>query len=129
MQHDILSDALSAIKNAKRAGKKEVLIRPTSNLIRDVLKVMQKENYIGEFEFIEDGKGGQFKIEIKKDLNNCNSVRPRFYVKKTEYLKWEKRYLPARGIGILIISTSKGVLSHNEAKEKAVGGTLIAYVY
>ena len=129
MQHDILSDALSAIKNAKRAGKKEVLIRPASNLIRDVLKVMQKENYIGEFEFIDDEKGGQFKIEIKKDLNSCNSVRPRFYVKKTEYLKWEKRYLPARGIGILIISTSKGVLSHNEAKEKAVGGTLIAYVY
>mgnify|MGYP000586640044 CR=1 FL=1 len=129
MQHDILSDALSAIKNARRAGKKEVVIRPASNLIRDVLKVMQKENYIGEFEYIDDGKGGKFKINIKKELNNCNSIKPRFYVKKTDYLKWEKRYLPARGIGILIISTSKGVLSHHEAKEKGVGGALLAYVY
>ncbi len=129
MQHDILADALSTIKNARRVGKKEAVIRPASNLIRDVLKVMQKEKYIGEFEFIDDGKGGKFRVEIKKELNDCNCIKPRFYVKKTNYMKWEKRYLPARGMGILIISTSKGVLSHNEAKEKSIGGSLLAYVY
>lgn len=129
MQHDILSDALSTIKNARKAGKKECLIEPASELIKSVLKVMQKEGYIGLFELINDGKGGKFRVEIEKTLNDCNAIKPRFNVKKSEYDKWEKRFLPAAGFGTLIVTTSQGVMTHKKAIEEKTGGSLIAYVY
>ncbi len=129
MQQDTLADALSAIKNARRVGKKEVIVSPASNLIKDVLKVMQKENYIGEFEFIKNSGADQFIVQINKEINTCNIIKPRFYIKNKEFLKWEKRYLPAKGVGILILSTSQGVISHYEAHEKGIGGALLAYVY
>ncbi len=128
MRHDLLSDAMSAIKNAERVGKKECII-PASNLIRDVLKVMQKYGYIGEFEYIDDGRGGKFRVELKGVINDANSIRPRYPVGIDEFEKWEKRYLPARGFGILILTTDKGVMSHEEAKKKKIGGRLIAFVY
>jgi len=129
MQHNTLADALSAIKNARRVGKQEVVIRPASKLIQEVLKVMQKEKYVGDFECIENSRGGEFKVQVNKEINNCNIITPRVYIKHKEYLKWEKRFLPAQGVGVLILSTSQGVLSHVEAKDKCIGGALLAYVY
>lgn len=128
MRHDILSDILSAVKNGERVGKKEA-ITPTSKLAKAVLSIIQKRNYIGSFEFIDDGKGGKFKIQLLGQVNDCNAVRPRISVKKDEYEKWEKRFLPASGFGLLIVSTSKGILTHTEAKEKNIGGKLLAYIY
>jgi small subunit ribosomal protein S8 len=129
MQQDILSDALSTIKNARRAGKQECTISPTSNLIKNVLQVMQQHGYIGVFEEIEDGKGGKYKVEISNRLNDCNSIKPQFHVGKDEYTDYEKRYLPARQFGELIVTTSKGVMDHKQAREEGVGGSLLAYVY
>ncbi|MBU5688420.1 MAG: 30S ribosomal protein S8 [Candidatus Aenigmarchaeota archaeon] len=128
MRHDTISDVLSIIKNAEMVGKKEC-ITPASNLVKQMLFIMQKEGYIGKFEFIDDGRSGKFKIELKNRINNCNSIRPRYATKYTEFEKWEKRYLPARDFGIIILSTDKGLMTHKEAKEKKVGGRLIAYVY
>jgi small subunit ribosomal protein S8 len=129
MQHNTLADALSAIKNARRVGKQEVVIRPASKLIQEVLKVMQKEKYVGDFECVENSRGGEFKVQVNKEINNCNIITPRVYIKNKEYLKWEKRFLPAQGVGVLILSTSQGVLSHVDAKDKGIGGALLAYVY
>ncbi|MCJ7478859.1 MAG: 30S ribosomal protein S8 [Candidatus Nanohaloarchaeota archaeon QJJ-7] len=129
MQQDILADALSAVKNARNTGKGECTISPTSGLIKDVLKVLQDKGYIGVFEEIEDGKGGKFKVEVKNRLNECNAVKPRFYVDKDEYRKYEERHLPARDFGELIVTTPEGVMDHREARERGVGGALLAYVY
>lgn len=129
MQHDTLSDALSTIKNARRAGKKECVVSPASDLIKNVLKVMQKEGYVGLFEHIDDGKGGKFRVEIKKNLNDCNAIKPRFNVKKDDYNSWEKRYLPAAGFGTLVVTTSQGVMTHTKAIEEGLGGSLLAYMY
>jgi len=123
-----LADVLSAIKNGERVGKTDC-VAPASKLVKEVLKVMQKEGYIGVFEFIDDGRSGKFKIELKKKVNDCNVIKPRYAVGKDEFEKYEKRYLPARGFGILLVSTTKGVMKHQEAKEKNVGGKLLAYVY
>lgn len=128
MRHDTLADVLSTIKNAERVGKKEC-ITPASKLARDILKVMQKNGYIGNFEFIDDGRSGKFRIELKNKVNNCNVIKPRFSVKMDEFEKFEKRFLPARGFGILILSTNKGVISHEDAKKHHVGGKLLAYVF
>ena len=126
---DPLANALSTIMNNEVRGKKECLIYPASKLIINVLKTMQKEGYIGNIEYIEDGRGGKLKVELLGRINKCGVIKPRFPVKKDEFEKWEERYLPARDIGILIVSTSKGVMTHIEAKRQGVGGVLLAYVY
>ncbi|MCD6402878.1 MAG: 30S ribosomal protein S8 [Candidatus Aenigmarchaeota archaeon] len=128
MKHDPLSDALSIIKNAEKVGKKECIV-PASNLIREVLKVMQRHGYIGAFEFIDDGRSGKFKVELKNVINDTNTIKPRYPVGIDEFERWEKRYLPAAGFGILILTTDKGVMSHEEAKKKKIGGRLLAFVY
>ena len=79
MRHDTLADVMSAIKNAERIGKKEC-ITPASNLVREVLKVMQEKGYIGTFEFIDDGKSGKFRIELKNKINDCGVIKPRYPV-------------------------------------------------
>nr|AAU83275.1 SSU ribosomal protein S8P [uncultured archaeon GZfos27B6] len=127
--NDPLADALSHIKNTERVGKMECEIKPASKLIGNMLGVMQEGGYIEEFEFVEDGKAGVFKVKLRGKINNCNAIKPRFYVRAKEYEKWEKRFLPARKFGLLIVTTSKGVMTHEKAIEAGVGGQLLAFVY
>lgn len=127
--NDPLADALSHIKNTERVGKMECTIKPASKLIGNVLSVMQESGYIDEFEFEEDGKAGLFKVRLCGKINDCNSIKPRFHVGVKEYEKWEKRLLPARDFGVLIVTTSNGVISHKKAIADGVGGQLLAFVY
>ncbi|MCG2887323.1 MAG: 30S ribosomal protein S8 [Vulcanisaeta sp.] len=106
-----------------------MIIWPSSKLVGNVLRVMQRYGYVGEIEFIEDGRGGKFKVQLLGKINDVGVIKPRFSVKVSELRMWEEKYLPARNIGILILSTSKGVLSHLEARQLHVGGVLLAYVY
>jgi len=129
MQNDPLSDALSRINNAARAGRREVVIRPASKLIGRVLKIMQDHTYIEEFEYVENGRGGEYRVRLSPTINKCGAIKPRFSVKKDEMEKFEARYLPAQDFGILIITTNRGVMTHSDAKKMGVGGKLLAYVY
>ena len=129
MSKDILANAMSSIKNHEEVRKKEVLIDPASNLVGDVLEVMEKEDYIEGMEFIEDKKSGKYKVSLKGNINNCGVIKPRFSIEAGDFEKWEKRYLPAAGYGLLAESTPRGEKSHKEAKEKGLGGRLIAFVY
>jgi small subunit ribosomal protein S8 len=90
---------------------------------------MQKHKYIGEFEFIDDGLLGKLRIQLLGRINSCGVISPRFAVKKDGFNQWERRFLPAVGVGILIVSTPKGVISHIEAQNRSLGGRLIGYVY
>ncbi len=129
MLNDPLANALVAIKNAERVGKRECTIKPASKLIGRVLKLMQDYGYIEVFEWIDDGKAGMFKVILKGNINDCNVIKPRYSIKKNEFEKWESRYLPAENFGILIISTNKGIVSQYEAKKEGIGGRLLGYVY
>lgn len=129
MMHDLINDAIVNIKNHERIGKPDCVVKPTSKLLIDILKIFQREGYVGEFELMEDRKGGQIKVKLVKKINECGVIKPRFSVKYTEFPKWERRYLPARDFGILVVTTPKGVMSHKEAKEKKIGGKLLVYVY
>lgn len=126
---DPIADALISIKNSDRAAKKECLYRPASKLFGEILKVMQANGYISSFEFIEDGRDGMYRIGLLGKINECRAIKPRYAVRKNKFELFEKRYLPARDVGILVVSTPKGVLTHKEAKSKGLGGRLIAYVY
>lgn len=128
MRHDTLADVMSTIKNADRIGQRDC-ITPASNLVKEVLKLMQKRGYIDVFEFIDDGKSGKFKIQLKSKVNDCNVIKPRYSVRVDKFEKWEKRFLPAREFGVLILSTTKGLMTHEEAKKQHLGGKLLAYVF
>ncbi len=128
MLHDPLADMMSTIKNAERVGKNSCVTR-ASNVVKSILQIMQEQGYVGAFEFIDDGRGGKFKIELRGKIIDCNVIKPRYSVKVDEFEKWEKRYLPAREFGLLILSTSKGVIEHKKAKQTKTGGKLLAYVY
>ena len=126
---DPVADALVAIKNAERVGKTSCVLKPASKMLGDVLKVMQKKGYIGQFEFVDDGRAGQYRVQLIGRINNCGAIKPNYYVKKDEYEKYEKRYLPGQNIGVLVVSTPSGLLSQEEAMKRNTGGRLIAYVY
>ncbi len=124
---DWLSTMLNDIMNCKKAGKKETTITPVSNLMLGVLKILKENDYIEDFK-VEEDKFRKVVIKIKK-INKCGSIKPRFFVKKNGFDKYIRRYLPARGFGIIIVSTNKGLMTHREAIEKNIGGSLIAYCY
>jgi len=126
---DPLADAMSVIKNAESVGKPECIIHPASKLVGRTLKVMADRGYIGEFEFIDDGKSGMFKVKLLGRINRCGVIKPRFAAKVADLENWEKRYLPSRNFGLLILSTSKGVIAHADARTQNIGGQLLAYVY
>lgn len=129
---DPLANTLSAIYNAEMRAKKEVVTWPASRLILNILKVLQREGYIGEFEYIDDGRWGKIKIQLLGRINKIGVIKPRYPVKYTELVNppsWLKKYLPAYNIGILILTTPQGVMSHREAVEKKIGGVLLAYCY
>jgi len=126
---DTLANAMNNIQNAEKIGKREVYLKPASKLISSVVKVMMAKGYIGEFEFVDDDRAGIFKVQLLGRINKCAVIKPRFPVKHKEFESWEEKFLPARDIGILIVSTPKGVMSHEDAKALGIGGRLLAYVY
>ena len=129
MLNDVLANAMVNLKNYERVGKSECIVCPASNLIKAVLQVMQDNNYIANFEYIDDGKAGQFRVRLIGRINNCNVIKPRMPVKISDLKKYEKMYLPSRNFGTLILSTPNGVMTHTEAKKQNTGGILLTYVY
>ncbi len=127
--NDSLANALALINNYELIKKNEALIKPTSKLIRKVLDIMKDKGYIGEYEEVTDGKGNYLKIKLLGRINKCGAIKPRYSVIKIGYEKFEKRYLPAKDFGILIVSTQNGLMTHLGAKEKSLGGRLLAYIY
>ncbi len=126
---DPLANALSNIYNNEERHKHECIVSPASKLIGKVLRVMQKNGYIGEFEFVDDGKSGKFRVQLLGRINKCGVVKPRFSVKSDAIENLERKFLPAADVGIIILTTPNGIISHKEAKEIGAGGRLMAYVY
>lgn len=127
MTRDWLSAMLNDLVNCKKAGKYKTAVMPVSNLMLKVLDIMKSRGYIENLE-IEDGKFKKVIITIGK-LNDCKAIKPRFFVNAKNIGNYIRRFLPARDMGILIISTNKGLMTHEEAAEKKIGGSLIAFCY
>lgn len=126
---DTLANGLTTVVNTEMRNKRECIISPASKLLGRVLRIMQLNGYIGEFEFIDDGRAGKFKVQLLGRINKCGAIRPRFSVKTAKFEEWEKKFLPSREVGLLVVSTPSGVLSHKDAREKHVGGKLLAFIY
>ncbi len=129
MRHDPLADALTNIKNCEMVGKKEAIIYPTSKLLGGVLKILKEHGYIEDYEYIENYKGGIYRVKLRGRIHEIKAIKPRFPVKYKEIEEWEQKLLPSWTMGLLIISTPKGLMTNEEAKKERIGGKLIAYVY
>ncbi|MEK6922395.1 MAG: 30S ribosomal protein S8 [Nanoarchaeota archaeon] len=129
MLHDPLATALSNIWNAEKVGKTQCIAKPSSRVIKSVLGILHNNGYIGDFEEIADGGKNLLRINLLGKVNKCSVIKPRYPVKYTDLEKYEKRYLPAKDFGILIISASKGLITHIDARNSKTGGRLIAYCY
>ncbi len=127
--NDPLANVLSFIQLYERKGKREVLTKNNSKLIKKILTILNEKGYVGGYEEITDAKGNLLKINLLGNINKVGVIKPRFKVKKNEYVKYEKRYLLAKDFGVLIVSTNKGLMTHTEAKEKGIGGRLVSYCY
>ncbi len=127
--NDTLSNTLSKIDAYENLGRGDCIIPISSKIIKKVLEIMNKYNYVGAYEITNTSRGEILKINLIGSINKCGVVKPRFSVKKNDFEKYEKRYLPAQNFGILIVSTSQGIMTNYEAKEKNLGGKLLAYVY
>ncbi|KYH38720.1 MAG: small subunit ribosomal protein S8 [Candidatus Bathyarchaeota archaeon B23] len=127
--NDPLANALTTIRNHEERRKKECIISPASKLIGKVLRIMQSKGYIGEIEYIDDGRAGKFRVQLFGRINDCRAIKPRHAVRMKEMEEWEKRYLPAKDVGVLILTTPQGIMTHEEARKRHIGGRLIAYVF
>lgn len=127
--NDPLANVYSAIQLYDRLGKRVCTVKPSSRIIKENLKILHDLGYLGEFKEIKDNKGGIIVINLLGSINKCGVVKPRYAVKNNNYEKFEKRFLPSREIGILIVSTPQGIMTHAEAKNKKLGGKLLAYCY
>jgi len=129
MLNDPLANALSCILNTEKTAKPECEIKPVSKIIKKVLDIMKDNQYLGDYKETKNNKGNMIKVNLLGNINKCGAIKPRLAVQKDNYEKYEKRHLPAKGMGILIISTPKGIMTNEEAKKKEIGGRLIAYCY
>jgi len=129
MLNDPLAACLSKILNAEKTSKTQCQIKPISKEIKKVLSILQDHRYIGEIEEIKEARGDHFVVHLLQKINKCGVIKPRFSVQKDGFEKFEKRYLPAKDFGLLIVSTSQGIVIHNEARDKGVGGKLLAFCY
>lgn len=101
-----------------------MVIRRHSKLLLSVLAIAKLKGYVKDYSIEQ----GELKVTLGK-LNGCNAIKPRFMVKTDEIDKYVLRYLPAKDLGILIVSTSSGLMTHHTAQDKGLGGSLIAYIY
>lgn len=126
---NVLSNLFTTIYNNESRRKRECVVVPASKFSSEVLRVLQKHRYVGEFEQVDDGRSGKFRIQLLAKINKCGIITPHFSVKKDAYFGWERQFLPAYSMGMLLVSTSKGIMSHHEAQVGGLGGVLVGYVY
>ncbi|CAL1526330.1 40S ribosomal protein S15Aa [Biomphalaria glabrata] len=126
---NVLADALNSISKAEKRGKRQVLLRPASKVIVKFLGVMMKHGYIGEFEQIDDHRSGKIVVNLTGRLNKCGVVSPRFDVSIRDMEKWTNNLLPSRQFGFIVLTTSSGIMDHEEARRKHLGGKILGFFF
>ena len=132
MVTDPIADFLTRIRNAQMAGHRIVEI-PASNLKKRMTEILYGQGYILKYKFEEDNKQGVIKIALKYDaLTKQPAIQSLERVSRPglrSYAKPEEFRRVKNGLGVAIISTSKGVMTDKEAKVKKVGGEVLCYIY
>ncbi len=126
--NDPIANALNNINNAENVAKKTCLLNH-SKLLENVLTVLKSEGYINNYKIIDKPPYKKVVVYLYGRINKCKAIKPRFAVKHDDFEKFEKSFLISRDVGVLIVSTTSGVMTHKNAKQKKLGGRLLAYIY
>ncbi len=126
---DIINDFFAHATNCVAKGKFEITFSPINKLLIAILEKLKQYGYVSDFQILSKDKGGRVKVILSEYFNKGNAIKPRFPVGYEEFEKYEKRYLPAQGFGILLVSTNRGIKTNEECKKEKIGGVLVAYVY
>jgi ribosomal protein S8 len=127
-----VANTFTCIYNNELRRNSEAIIVPSSKLVVNILRAMQKEGYVGEFELIDDGRWGKVKVQLLGRVNKCGPITPRYPLSYRDMISlpdFIRKYLPSKEIGVIIVSTSKGVMSHRDAARNRMGGVALGYVY
>ncbi len=128
---DVIADMLTRIRNANNA-KHETVDVPASNLKKSIAEILLEEGYIRNYQIVEDGKQGIIRITLKYTANKQKVLRGLRRVSKPGlriYSNCEDMPRVMNGLGIVIVSTSKGVMTDKKARELNVGGEILAFVW
>ena len=128
MSVDLLADALNTLKTHEIKGEEKCEVK-ASGIVNEVFRILKENGYIRSFEFIDDGRGGFFNVQLSGTINDCGVIKPRFPVKRSEWARMEERYIPGVGVGLLVVSTPQGIMTNSQAQERQIGGRLIAFIY
>jgi len=127
--NDSLAQTLSHINNSEAVSKQIVELKPVSKMLKNVLDILKDKMYVGSYEIVAIPGGEKLVLNLLGNINKCGVIKPRFSYKFEDSEKIEKKYLPAKGFGLVIVSTPQGLMTLEEAKGKQIGGRLIAYCY
>lgn len=129
---DPIADYLTRLRNAIKARHRVVEV-PASNLKKEITKILFEKGYILNFKFMDEGEQGTIKIALKYDaVNKVNAIKRLDRVSSPglrRYVGYRNMPRVLNGLGIAILSTSKGVMTNKEASEQKIGGEVLCYIY
>jgi small subunit ribosomal protein S8 len=129
---DPIADYLTRLRNAIQA-KHRIVDVPASNLKKEITKILFEKGYILNYKFVDDGPQGTIKVALKYDAaNKTNAIKKLIRVSSPgmrKYTGYKDMPRVINGLGIAIISTSKGVMTDKEASDLKIGGEVLCYVY
>ncbi len=129
---DPIADYLTRLRNAIKANHRVVEI-PASNLKKEITKILFEKGYILNYKFVEEGPQGSIKVALKYDpINKVNAIKKLSRISSPglrQYVGHNDLPRVLNGLGIAIISTSKGVMTDKEARELKIGGEVMCYIY
>ncbi|SRR5690625_154640 len=131
MMTDPIADLLTRIRNATTVRHEQLEV-PASKLKRDIVDILKREGYIRDYEYIEDDKQGVLRLFLKYSPNNERVITGIKRISKPGrrvYAKADELPRVLNGLGVAVVSTSKGVLTDKEAREQSVGGEIVAYIW
>ncbi|MCL5680247.1 MAG: 30S ribosomal protein S8 [Candidatus Marsarchaeota archaeon] len=125
---DRLADTINKIKTNENIGRQECIVYSTKQ-IKAFVDLLKEEGYLGDYEEFTDRYAKMMKLKLLNKINGIGIVKPHYSMSSEEIRKYEERYIPSKDFGILVLSTSKGLMTHRKAREQSMGGRLLAYVY
>ncbi|POO00620.1 Ribosomal protein [Trema orientale] len=129
MGRRILNEALRSIVNAERRGKSMVELKPISTVMSSFLNIMKNRGYIKDFQVYDPHRVGRITVQLQGRINDCRALTFRQDIKARDIEEYKIRTLPTRQWGYVVITTPDGVLDHEEALRRNVGGQVLGYFH